>query len=89
MINWNKLSEEDSQIIHKIAKRTVKQFIKEIDLLTVDMSVGACHISNPLKLQELLEADDFNFVHDVTGIIRHINRQTGKLENCFLPRFSA
>lgn len=89
MINWDKLTENDSQIIHKIAKRAVEQLIKDIDMLTVDMSVGACHISNPLKLQELLDADDFNFVHDVCGIVGHINRETGKLENCFLPRYSA
>lgn len=26
--------------------------------------------------------------HDMRGILRHINRETGKLENFFLPRFA-
>ena len=43
----------------------------------------------PLRLKELLAADDFNFIHDVWGIQRHLNRETGKLENHFWPRFAA
>ena len=39
-----------------------------------------------LDLQKLLDAPDGDFGHDVFGIRRHINRQTGELENCFLPR---
>jgi len=27
-------------------------------------------------------------MHDVSGIARHLNRETGRLEGCFLPRFS-
>ena len=54
-----------------------------------DMDITACHANgNPLRLAELLSADDFNFCHDVLGIRRHINRETGQLENCFVPRFS-
>ena len=34
------------------------------------------------------QADDFNLMHDVTGINAHINRYSGKLERCFLPRFA-
>lgn len=53
------------------------------------MDIIATHVNgNPLKLRELRDADDFNFLHDVTGIIRHLDRSTGKLMNCFVPRFS-
>lgn len=53
------------------------------------MDINACHSNGcPLKLQELLDADDGNFGHDVFGIRRHINRETGQLEDCFLPRFA-
>lgn len=41
-----------------------------------------------LRLQELLDSDNFNFTHDVFGIYQHLNRETGKLENCFVPRFA-
>lgn len=54
------------------------------------MDVMACHCNGcPLRLSELLAADDANFGHDVFGIRRHIDRETGQLTDCFLPRFSA
>jgi hypothetical protein len=43
----------------------------------------------PLRLEELLAADAFNFAHDICGIYRHIDRATGKLGGCFSPRFAA
>ena len=36
----------------------------------------------------LLEADQFDFIHDVAGIHRHMDRSTGKLGDCFSPRFT-
>ena len=45
--------------------------------------------NNPLDWDRLLSADDFNFMHDVAGICRHMNRETGELGGCFLPRFTA
>jgi hypothetical protein len=57
--------------------------------LEIIMDVSATHANgNPLRLEALLNADDFNFMHDVGGIARHLDRDTGKLTNCFLPRFS-
>lgn len=59
------------------------------DALDIDMDIVATHCNgNPLRLKELLAADDFNLLHDVSGIARHLNRETGKLENHFSPRFS-
>lgn len=52
------------------------------------MDLIATHNSNPLDLERLLAADDFNFIHDVYGIARHIDRETGELGGCFSPRFS-
>jgi hypothetical protein len=42
----------------------------------------------PLRLHELLDADDFNFAHDIFGIYSNFNRETKQLENGFLPRFA-
>lgn len=42
----------------------------------------------PLRLQELLDADDLNFYHDLVGIGNNLNRQTHKLENYFVPRYA-
>ena len=61
--------------------------LSKIDIM---MDIDACHNNGcPLKFQELLEADDFNFSHDVIGIRNHIDRRTGQLGDCFVPRYSA
>lgn len=53
------------------------------------MDVTACHLNGcPLKLRELLKAEDFNFMHDIAGISAHIDRKTGKLLNHFIPRYA-
>lgn len=58
-----------------------------VDKLSLAMDLTACHANGcPLELERLLAADDFNFAHDVFGIMRHMDRRTGRLGNCFLPR---
>ena len=52
------------------------------------MDIEACHNGNPLMLAELLNADVWDFAHDVFGIQENIDRTTGKLMNCFVPRYS-
>lgn len=41
-----------------------------------------------LRLEELSNADAFNFAHDICGIQNNINRVTKEFENFFIPRFS-
>jgi len=51
------------------------------------MDITACHNhACVLDLQRLSEAVDSDFLHDVGGIRRHLNRETLELENCFVPR---
>lgn len=50
------------------------------------MDILATHNAMPLDLSRLLAADDGEFAHDVFGIRRHLNRDTGQLEDCFVPR---
>jgi hypothetical protein len=50
------------------------------------MDLSAAQNSAPMRLQDLLHFADPDFAHDVWGIARHINRETGQLEDCFLPR---
>lgn len=76
-----------------VAKRAVALAVKHgIDYKHMDavMDIEAAHCNgNPLDLSALLTADDFNFAHDVFGIRRHLDRETGKLMDCFSPRYSA
>lgn len=58
--------------------------------MDLSMDLTACHANGcPLDLDRLLAADKFNFIHDVVGIARHIDRSTGRLQNCFTPRFAS
>jgi hypothetical protein len=58
-------------------------------VMDIQMDIIATHANGcRLDLQRMHDADDFNFMHDVGGIARHLNRTTGQLENCFLPRFA-
>lgn len=42
---------------------------------------------NPaLDLKKFAEFDDFNFLHDFFGIVKHAQPPTGKLDGRFLPR---
>ena len=80
---------EENELILNIAKRAKSQD-KKVDLISLAMDLTATHLNgNPLKLKELFEADDFNFNHDIYGIMNNLCRDSGKLRNCFLPRFSA
>jgi hypothetical protein len=84
-------SDEDQDFIHRIVTRA-----KELGLIgrnysgmTCTMDITATHANgNPLRLRDLLNADDFNFMHDVCGIARHLDRDTGQLGGFFSPRFS-
>ena len=92
MLKWTG-NKEETELEGLIARRAVtmaKELGLQYDQMTAVMDIDACHNNgNPLKLKELLKADDFNFGHDVFGIRRHINRTTGQLMDCFVPRYSS
>lgn len=84
---------DEMEIIDRIANRALNIAIglriphKKQDFA---MDITCVHANgNPLRLHALLDADEFNFVHDVFGIRKHLNRETGELEGFFTPRFSA
>jgi len=87
-MNWNTLK-KDMVLIKKIAKRVKADFSNHRSLCDIEMDITATHNNGcKLRLNELLKADDFNFAHDIVGISNHIDRNNGKLKNCFLPRYS-
>ena len=90
-INWD-VPRDEANLIVAIANRAVrlaKESGIELDPQHVAMNITACHANGcPLRLQDLLEANDFNFSHDIVGIDNHIDRTTGQLTGCFLPRYA-
>lgn len=85
---------DDKDLISQLAERAVACGLinprRGYSKITCVMDLTATHCNgNPLRLADLLAADDFNFMHDVCGIARHLDRDTGKLGDFFSPRFSA
>lgn len=77
MVQFAEFTKEERATVMAIVDRAVEE------------DISAVHFHCPLRLNDLLAADRFNFAHDMCGIQRHINRETGQLENFFLPRFAA
>jgi hypothetical protein len=87
-----KTSQADFDIINQIADRGwglgwLRRSYE--NRMAMVMDITAVHANgNPLRLEGLLQADDFNFAHDISGICNCLDRQTGQLLNEFSPRYS-
>ncbi len=91
-INWN-CTREESLVIDEIIRRfqnLAPDSQAASDKVGLMMDIEACHCNGcPLRLDELLQSNNFDFLHDVAGIYRNLDRLTGTLQDCFLPRFAA
>lgn len=56
--------------------------------LAMDLECVHTRADGPLDLSALAGATDFNLMHDVLGINRHLNRMTGRLMGHFVPRYA-
>ena len=85
-----KTTKTDIEKVSKIVSRAFNLGIcKGRDRISVFMDLEATHSNGcELDFDKLMEFDDFNFSHDICGIAGHIDRSTGELLNCFLPRCS-
>jgi hypothetical protein len=90
MIDFNtKMSVPEINAADKIVDRYLRlSGESRMNKLIYSMDLYAAHFATPLKLEELAEATDFDLAHDMGGIIRHIDRKTGQLTGCFLPRYA-
>ena len=85
------MATKKARLIEKIAYRAVAMAAEaehRVGWLDVVTAITMADIAHPLRLEELECADDFNFSHDVFGILRYIDRKTGEMRDCFVPRFS-
>lgn len=84
---------EEIKYIRTIADRAFSAGIysqKESSIHKVMLDVTAVHCNGcRLDLAELARADAINFAHDVAGIRRHLDRETGQLLNQWTPRYLA
>ena len=87
MIKWN-ATKRENETVRLIAQRAFA--LAKFDVSETSMDVLAAHLNGcRLRLHALLEAGTGDFMHDVSGIRCYLDRKTGKLGNCFSPRFHA
>lgn len=85
------VSGDDAYLIDRIVERAEELCLAHghtLDHLSTTMDLTAVHANGcPLDLTALAAADNFNLMHDVGGIARHLDRETGKLRDFFRPRY--
>ena len=77
------------EMFSKIADRAIalaKEHGTVIEKFTMVMDIDNAHKQIPMDLNAFLAMPMVDFAHDAFGIRRHMNRRTGQLEDCFVPR---
>ena len=84
-----RLSNKERILLYaKIAKRSETLGVGHGDRWSRFLDIENADHQFNLRLEDFLKADDHNFAHDFIGIQANLNRLTGKIENCFVPRFA-
>ena len=92
MVEFATLTEDEEKAVERIIERAAAMeegYGSKLDRLSLRMDLEATHAKCPLDLKRLAEFPDFDFAHDVYGIMGCLNRRTGELEHCFVPRCAA
>ena len=84
---------EDNELIRKIASRAEMSYAwrgnYQIEAAYISSEVKIVHeFICKLRLRELLDADENDFLHDVCGIHDNLDILDGGFRNGFRPRFA-
>ena len=87
-----KLTKTDYELCDKIVTRAQNLGLYEDNRITAYMDVQNAAKHFNMKLEDWLNAEDFDFVHDIVGIYKAINRVAYPVDFSndpwFLPRFA-
>jgi hypothetical protein len=84
-----KIGPRDRALVDRIVERAKAEgmIFEGYSEQTCSMDLVATNANGcGMAFRRLLAADGFTFCHDIAGIARHMNRETGKLSNWFRPR---
>lgn len=71
------------------AMKMRKEGSLEASVTQLTLDIATCHaFACPLRLKDLADAEDANFLHDVRNIYRLLNRRTRQLDEGFIPRYA-
>lgn len=77
------------ELIVDIIERADKLNIIEHSKETLTLDIVIADKEFDLQLEQLLNADDFNFSHDIVGIQNNIDRANMKMTGIFVPRYAS
>lgn len=72
----------------KIAERAEEMGIYQGERFSLLMDIENADKVFNLRLEDWLKADNFNFAHDIVGIVNNIDRRNPTDFNLFVPRFA-
>lgn len=91
VLNWH-ITPEDDAALEAVLNRAARDFTAngwEFDRLHHAMDLLATHANGcPLDFAAMAEGRLADLAHDLGGIRKHLDRETGKLGGFFLPRFA-
>lgn len=73
----------------KVAERAENMGIYSGERFSLLMDIEHADKVFNLRLEDLLNADDENFTHDVLGIVNHIDRNNPTDFDFFVPRYTS
>lgn len=79
-------SRETDDTVAAIIRRLRETYDIKFDALSLSMDLTVCSNRGHVNLATLLESADSVFAHDLDGIVNHLDRETGELADCFVPR---
>lgn len=73
-----------------ICERAEKMGYQRGERINLLMDIESADRKFDLRLEDLLNADDFNFAHDISGIVNNIQRDSFPATDfgLFVPRFA-
>lgn len=86
-----KIDPQSAEHLRRIIDRHVEHIDKSCDRTATSMDLIATHNGGcPLDFERMASVADehlWHVAHDIAGIARFLDRDTGELTGCFLPRF--
>jgi hypothetical protein len=93
---YHTVSQQDHQRIIRISK-AVKPLVEpafgrlasgDLVIALTQCHGGVCPLDLERMESDVVANNGVGALHDVAGIYRHIDRDTGELTGCFLPRYA-
>lgn len=94
MLTFEKISNEDLNMISLIVDRArsvsrgTNSTIDKAQRSDLIMALAAHHLHDPLRLDDLYKAPDFDLLHDIHGFLVNLNRETEWVGYKFQPRYA-